>query len=218
MKRETLRDDRQIRIGDTKKLNCDEEKDVVPRNVELLLYNRDFRVKFLRYLVNYLWKLSVSFILLCQEWLWLLLTRRSKLKSFPPNGNLFLRIEGLHGIIILSLRIELIERSVLSIHSESWIFRLIISLLVPLCPLVGLRPPSNFFIYSVSLPVLSEKQLQKAFFLHAGVTKRVTSHAAHRGIWDGAGATTSWLHSGTLKKFLPRSKNDWTLRFESFRW
>ena len=35
--------------------------------------------------------------------------------------------------------------------------------LVPLRPLVGLRPPSHFFIYSLSLPVLSKTQLQKAF-------------------------------------------------------
>ena len=34
----------------------------------------------------------------------------------------------------------------------------------------------------------------------AGSTKGETSPAAHRGIWQGAGATKSWLHSGTLKK------------------
>ena len=60
----------------------------------------------------------------------------------PQNGNLLLRIETLHGIIILSLRIELIERSVLLIHCDCWICSLTISPLVPLNPVVGLRPPS----------------------------------------------------------------------------
>ena len=35
----------------------------------------------------------------------------------------------------------------------------------------------------------------------AGVTKGVTSSAAHRGIWHGVGVMQSWLHSATLTKF-----------------
>jgi hypothetical protein len=62
-------------------------------------------------------------------------------------------MEPLHGIIIHSLRIELIERSVFNIHSDSWIFCLIISPVVLLGPLVGLRPPSKIpaFCHSASL-------------------------------------------------------------------
>ena len=69
------------------------------------------------------------------------------------NGNLLFRIEVLHGIIILSLRIKLIERSVLIIHSDSWIFSLISCPLVPLRPVVGLRPPSNSFILAFRLTI-----------------------------------------------------------------
>ena len=36
----------------------------------------------------------------------------------------------------------------------------------------------------------------------AGVTKGVTSPAAHRGVWHGADARKSWLHSSTLTKSL----------------
>ena len=52
----------------------------------------------------------------------------------PQNGNLLLRIEDLNGIIILSLPNALLEGSVLIIYSDSWVFRLIISPLVPLRP------------------------------------------------------------------------------------
>ena len=72
------------------------------------------------------------------------------------NGNLLLRIEALHGIIILYVQIELIEGLVLIIHSDSRILCLIISPLVPLRALVGLRPPSKTpaFSHSVSLCLL----------------------------------------------------------------
>ena len=40
---------------------------------------------------------------------------------------------------------------------------------------VPLRPPLNFFIHSLFLPVLPKTLLEKAFSLLAGVTKRVTS-------------------------------------------
>ena len=61
----------------------------------------------------------------------------------PQNGNLLLRFEKLNSKIILSLRIELIERSILIVHSDSWIFCRIISPLVPMSPLVGLQSPSK---------------------------------------------------------------------------
>ena len=67
-------------------------------------------------------------------------------RIFLLNGNLLLSIEALHWIIILSLRADLVERSVLIISSHSWIFWLVLSSLIPLCPLVGFQPPSNSFI------------------------------------------------------------------------
>ena len=72
---------------------------------------------------------------------------------------------------MLSLRIELIERSVLIIHSDAWIFSLIISPEVPLRPLVGPRAPSKIrsFSYSASLYLLlSKTRFQKAFSPNAG--------------------------------------------------
>ena len=54
------------------------------------------------------------------------------------------RIVELNSKIILSLRIELIKRSLLIIHSDSWIFCQLISALVPL-------PPSKF-LHAVTPP------------------------------------------------------------------
>ena len=98
----------------------------------------------------------------------------------PQNGNLLLRFEELNSKVNLSLRIELIERSALIIYTDFWAVCLFISPLVPLHPVVGLRPPSNsfkefpWFSHSASLCllrlclILSKTQLQKAFSLYAG--------------------------------------------------
>ena len=93
----------------------------------------------------------------------------------PQNGNLLLRFEELNSKINLLLRMVPIERSILMMHSDSWIFYLITSPLVPLRPLVGLRPPSNSFILPFHLTItlhlcllLFRTQLQKAFSLYAG--------------------------------------------------
>ena len=112
--------------------------------------------------------------------------------------------------IILSKNTDRIRASVLKTWSHSFLFSLLISsslflsltCAVPKFHLAPLRPPSHFFIHFLSLPVLSKKQLQEAFSLHAGVTKGVTSHAAHEGIWHDAGVTRSWLHAATFKKSL----------------
>ena len=60
-------------------------------------------------------------------------------------------MEELNRQIKLSLRIELNERSVLIIYSASWVVCMFISPLAPLRPLVGLRPPSNPFIFSIDI-------------------------------------------------------------------
>ena len=77
------------------------------------------------------------------------------------NGNLLLRFEELNSNIILSLPIDRIECSVLNSHSDSWVVCLFKSVLVPLRPVVGLRPPSkipSFYltITTESLSVLSQ--------------------------------------------------------------
>jgi hypothetical protein len=74
----------------------------------------------------------------------------------PQNGDLLLSIDVSYGIINLSLPIDRTERSVLIMHSDSWIFCLIISPLVPLRPLVGLRLPSKIpaFSHSASICLL----------------------------------------------------------------
>ena len=88
---------------------------------------------------------------------------------------------------------------VLIILGNSSVIYLFIALLIPLRPLVGLRPPSKIpsSCYSASLYLLhlclllSNTPFQKAFSHNAGATKGVPRTAAHRGIWYGAGATKS---------------------------
>ena len=75
----------------------------------------------------------------------------------------------MYAIIMLSLRMELTERSVLIIHSESRIFCVVISSIISLHPLVGLRPPfkitqlsyigshslSSFLSFCLTMPAVS---------------------------------------------------------------
>ena len=149
---------------------------MVPWNIYLLFYNCPVFLSNLFALSSTAFELSVS-LLLCvkvdfgcswfvvQNW-----------RFSPEKGNLLLRFEAFHWIIILSLPTNRVEPSVLIIHSDSWIFSLINSFLVPLRPLVGLRPPSKIpsFSHSASLSLLHfclalyKTQLQKAFSLHAG--------------------------------------------------
>ena len=83
---------------------------------------------------------------------------------------------------------------------------------------ISVSHPHSFTMHAVSLSICQSKtQLQKAFSPNAGArtltlttskgicrsadaTKRVTSPAAHRDIWHGAGVTKSWLHSPAVKK------------------
>ena len=127
---------------------------------------------------------------------------RSKLANFSTKCQSPWRIEALHGVIILALRIELIKRSVLIIHSNSCIFYRMIYPLVPIRPLS--RIPS--LCHSVSLYLLYCSQFcprhnssRRSLFMRVS-RKEWPVPSAHRGIWHGAGATKSWLHSATLKK------------------
>ena len=118
--------------------------------VDPLLYTCPILVEFLWSLIYCIRNLSISLFscaktefgccwFVVQNWM------------FPPqNGNPLFRFEELNSKINLSLRIEPNERSVLIIYSDSGIVCLFISSLVPLRPLVGLRPPSNVFIHSLS--------------------------------------------------------------------
>ena len=66
-----------------------------------------------------------------------------------PHGNLLPRFEELNNKTILSLPTKLIEHLFLIISSNSWIFCLFLSPLVPLYPLVSLR---RKLLYSLILP------------------------------------------------------------------
>ena len=116
------------------------------------MYNYPVLVDFLWLIVNCLLKslfLYEKFYFGCS---WFVVRN---LRITPQNDYLLPRSDALHRIIILSLRIEPIERSVLIIRSGSGIFCLIISPLVPLSPWVRLRPPSNSFILSLCLTITS---------------------------------------------------------------
>ena len=97
-------------------------------------------------------------------------------------------------------------------------------------PSVDLRPPSDSFILSFRLTMPAAVQdttlegvlsscgcsfpltltTSMGIWHSAGVTKGVTSPAAHRGIWHDAGVTKSWLPSATLKKSFAWSRKYWT--------
>ena len=110
--------------------------------------------------------------------------------------------------IILSLQDGMVGPSVVIICSESWIFCLLICTFLSLFHSSTATSFGSFFILSLRLTIFllyrsllqSKTLLQKAFSLDAGVTKGVTSLAAHRGTWHVAGATTFWLHSPSWSK------------------
>ena len=170
MRRETLRDLSRTRIGDTKKWSWWQKlvwwNEMLIPCCKLSCSCRNSSI------CHQLPLKSLYFsIRLCEGWLWLFLRRRSKLNNSSrkwqsPAKNWI--VEQLNRIIILSLSIELIECWVLIICCDTWIICLFISLLVPLRPLVGLRPPSKIpsFSHSVSLClILSKTQHLVAFSL-----------------------------------------------------
>ena len=196
----------------TKQNNPAEWKDVMPRNGRSLVVQMSYFLSNFFDLSSTAFELSVS-LLLCANadsgCFWFVV---QNWRIPPQNGNLLFRTEALHGIIILSLPVEQIERSVLRICSQSKLICLFISPLVPLRPSVDLQPPSNSFI--LSFPLTMPAAIQNTtlegvsskcwcsltltlatsigIWHSAGVTKGVTSPAAHCGIWHGAGATKSW--------------------------
>ena len=101
-----------------------------------------FFVEFVWFVIACFWTLCFS-VALCKCYLWSFLIRRWKLKNASTKWQPPSQFGALHVIFMVSLRRELIQRLVLIIHSDEWIFSLIVSPLVPLRPLVGLRPPSK---------------------------------------------------------------------------
>ena len=101
------------------RIHPDAWKGMVPWTIDLLLYNRPVLADFLWFLIHCIWDLSIS-VFLCAKFgfgcSWFVV---QNWRIPQQNGNLLLRIGVLHGIIILSLRTELIERSVLLIHSDT---------------------------------------------------------------------------------------------------
>ena len=127
MRRETLRDDSLILVGDIKNYP-DERKVVVPWNIDPLFWKCPVLVEFLWFVFNYIRNLSTS-LFLCANiefgCYWFVL---QNWRIPHQNGNRLLRIEALHGTSILSLQIELIERSVFIILGNSSVIYLIIAL------------------------------------------------------------------------------------------
>ena len=96
-----------------------------------------------------------------ERWLWSLLICDSKLKNSFTKWQSPWRIIESNRRINLSLPDDLICPSVVIICSDSWIFSLLICtplplFQVPLRPLVGLRPPSNYVIHSLSTRSVQE--------------------------------------------------------------
>ena len=175
--------------------------------LDSLLYNCPVVDSFLSFVFECLGILSVSLQFLFNCWLFLLIVG-SKLKNSLRKWQ-----SPLHPSRDISLflrkRTGFVPKFWILDHTLSWFVCSSIHVCLS-CPvaqfhLVPLRPPSNFFIHTLSLPVLSKTQLQMAFSLHAGalslchsrppigichsvgVTEGVTSPAAHRGtgVWCG---------------------------------
>ena len=111
--------------------------------------------------------------------------------------------------IIVPLPTDLIEGSVFRICSQSRLICLFISPSIvqfhdTLWSAFGLPRLPSFSLSAslclLHLSVLSKTQHQITFSLNAGATKEVNSPAAHWGIWHGASANKSWLHSANLQK------------------
>ena len=127
---------------------------------------------------------SISLFLCCSVWRLNLVVVDSsfKIEEFHYRMAIFFSdLKELNSKTNLSLSIELIERSVLIIHSDSRIFWLIISPLVPLPPSKFLRavtPPH--YAYRISLSVLSKTRLQKEFSLFMWVLSHSDTHHLNR--------------------------------------
>ena len=170
MIREKFRDDSQIWTEGTKKVNTDEWTDVVPQYcwslVLQLACSCQISLIFHQLLLNHLCCFVRTFTLVVVD------SSSFKMDEFFHQMAIsFIDLKNLNSKINLSLPIDLIERSVLIIPCNCWVVCLSISPLVPLRPLVGLRPPLTFFVISlhltmptVSLSVLSKTQLQEALF------------------------------------------------------
>ena len=208
MRRETLRDDNQTRIGTTKKLIVLRKK-CGGRKCSSLVVKLSFSCR-ISLIPHRLHSKSLWFSLPCAE-------VELGCSSFvvpnwripSQNGNLLLRFEQSKNKIIVSLPIDRMDCSLHDIWSYCWLVFPFISpsFYCALWSAFGL-PRISSFSHSTSLRLLLIKtQLQKAFSLSAGVTKGVTSPAAHRSIWHSAGATKSWFHSATLKKSLALIKS-----------
>ena len=164
-------------------------------------------------------------VLLCEGWIWLLLIRRSKLKNSSTkwkSTSQIWRVDQQNHSFLANW-----TNWALSSHYSLWILDILPAhLCIPVsspqfhCALWSafglprklLHSPtlsltfSRLFSHPASLclpylcQLLSQTQFQKAFSLNAGATKEVSSPAAHKVIWHGAGATRSWLHSPSWSK------------------
>ena len=139
-----------------------------------------------------------------------LLIRCSILKNSSSKGQSPWRVDELNRIIILYLLTELIERSVLSICDDSWVFCLFIcaslSLFHRSTARFGRPSGSPYFLHSLTLPHyvfrISLRSVQdttpEGVLSSCGCPLTLTLNTSI-GIWHGAGATKSW--SSVLSMF-----------------
>ena len=173
-----------------------------------LVVNCHVLVEFDWFVVQCHWNLSVSLFLFakvdfgCSSFV-------GQKRTIPPqNGNLLLRIEALHGIIILSLPINRIERS-------GYYFSLWLLDIFPDHLSLGSTAPfdrssssvENSFIISLrvtmpaaSLSVRPKTQLQEGVLSSCGCSLTLTV-TTPIGIWHSAGATISWFLCATTVLF-----------------
>ena len=131
---------------------------------------------------------------LCSTFEGSLFLRRSKLANPSTKWQSPWRIVEWNRRIILSLPTDLIEHSLSSICSDSRLICLFISPLVPLRPVVGLRPPSNSFILSFRLTMPAAVQNTTAEDVPSTCWCSLTlTLATSVSIWHCAGATKSWF-------------------------
>ena len=193
----------------------------VPRDLDSTLYHCPVADSFGSFIFDWLWVLSVPLQFLFNRWLFLLIAGWKVKNSLSKWQSPQLRIPATNHCFS-----EIWQDSC----SQFWIFDRTLSCFVcsslHLClsssvaqfQLVPLRPPSNFFIHSLSIPVLSETQLQKAFSPNAGAFS--LGHSLPRnaygmmrvsrnewpvpqltGVYGMVRVPRSWLYSASVKKY-----------------
>ena len=189
-----------------KKMNPDEWKDVMPRNCWFPVTQPScFSVEFVRFVINCVWALSFS-VPSWGCWLWLLSIRHSKLNRSSIKWQSLWRIVDRTEQSFFPCRlIEFRTQFHALVHTRNWLvcsshpwfhcalwsaLGLLRKYLHSLTPIHNhCCNPLRFARNTTPQGVLSP--------CWCSLTLTLTTLIE---IWDGAGATKSWLYSGTLKE------------------